>query len=285
MQHRDLTVVEVGMGKRFSIEGTRERRGIYVVGALLLASALALTSGCSEATVVHVHGDASFDYSNAASGEVGIAGFTSSVGSAEDRDALERNLPPLLAQSIQEQWPDIKILSPERIRNALGPEVYRAMFDSYADTGALDELDLEELSYTLEDLVQYVVVGLVEYDEISQSSSVNEDSTEIRTTYNTSRSIGVSLKVYDLQKDEMVFCITLENGKTNSRYDTDEILGSTDESFIEGCVSSCITDIIDDIMSDESDGGSYPVPPSDEEITKDVFKKFAESLPQDTAAG
>jgi hypothetical protein len=284
MQHRDLTVVEVGMEQLFSIKGTQKRKGAYVIVALTLLSALA--SGCSKATIVHVHGDASFDYSNAASGEVGIAGFTSSVGSEEDRDALERNLPPLLAQSLQEQWPDIKILSPERIREALGPEVYRVMFDSYADVGSLDELDLEELSFTLQDLVQYVVVGRVDYDEISQSSDESEDSLEIRTSYYTSRSIGVSLKVYDLRIDEMVFCITLANGKTNSRYETEDVFGaSRDESFIDGCVRSCMTDIIDDILSDKSDGSNYPVPPSDEEITKDVFKKFSESLPQDSAVG
>jgi hypothetical protein len=286
MQHRNLTVLEVGMEQGLSIKGTLRHKSTCVAGALFLASAVALVAGCGGAKVVHVHGDASFDYSNAASGDVGIAGFTTKVGSEEDRAALERNLPPLLAQSLQEQWPDIKIMSPRRIRDALGPEVYRVMFDSYADTGILDELDLEELSHTLEELIQYVVVGRVEFDEVSQSSSVSEDSTEIRTSFNTSRSIAVNLRVYDLRTDEMVFCVTLENGKTNTRYETEEIpFSKTDESFIEGCVSSCITDIFDALMSDESDGGDYPVPPSDEEITKDVFKKFAESLPQDTAAG
>lgn len=106
---------------------------------VLTAVMLALIAGCGGAKVVHLEADPSFDHSHATSAEIGIAGFVSIVGDDNQRAAIRRQLLPLLAQSITKKRPDLTIISPERIQEALGEESHRALLDQYASGGDLDQ--------------------------------------------------------------------------------------------------------------------------------------------------
>lgn len=252
-----------------------------VIIMLPAAAMSALIVGCGGAKVVHVEADPSFDYSQAVSAEIGIAGFVSIVGDDNQRAAIRRQLPPLLAQSISEKRPDLTIISPERIQQALGVENHQALLDQYVSGGSLDQGGMTQLFSATQGLVRYVILGRIEMDSFLRTEEREEDSTSPGTRYKTRREMAVFLEVYDLETGRSVFSGLITNDLTNSIWKPDVTTNEV-SSFGQVCADlfvSCLVSSIWSLFQTKEDEGGFPVPPSTEEITKDIFEKFAETLP------
>ena len=268
-------------GLKREIEAGREwRRRRRIAGSLVAGLLLGLT-GCGGAKVIHVEADPTFDYSQAAAAEIGIVGFEALVEGEEHREVLRRQLPPLLARAIQEKRPDLKIFSPERIQEAVGEENYRTLLDRYAAGGTLDQGGMVELFSATRGTVRYVVLGRVVEDNLFKSEEADEDSNGSGTRYKVRREMAVFLEVYDLEAGRSVFKELITNHQTSSRYVPDVTTGDS-ESCSEACgnmAMSCLVSTLFSVFQDEPDDDGFPPPPPTEEITREIFEKFAESLP------
>ncbi|MDH3890766.1 MAG: hypothetical protein OEV49_06745 [candidate division Zixibacteria bacterium] len=248
---------------------------------LLVALMIGLITGCGGAKVVHLVEDPSFDYSQASSAEIGMAGFVSIVGDDKQRATIRRQLPPLLAQSISEKRPDLTIISPERIQQALGEENHKAVLDQYVRGGDLDQGSMIQLFSATRGLVRYVILGRVEKDHVLRFEEHEVDSTSSGTRYKVRREMAVFLQVYDLEAGRSVYGGLITNDQTNQRFEPDVTSGDAD-SFGEAGTNlfvSCMMNLVCSMFQKESEEGGYPAPPTNEEITRDIFEKFAESLP------
>jgi hypothetical protein len=188
---------------------------------------------------------------------------------------------PLLAQSISEKRPDLTIISPERIQQALGEENHRALLDQYVSWGDLDQGSMIQLFSATRGLVRYVILGRVEQDDLFKSEELEEGATSSGTRYKVRRDMAVFLEVYDLEAGRSVFSGLITNDLTNNRYEVDGTLGDV-SSFGDFCADmgvSCLMNLMCSLIQTKEDEGGYPVPPSTEEITEDIFEKFAETLP------
>jgi hypothetical protein len=251
-----------------------------VIG-LLSATILTNLVHCGGAEVVHVEVDPTFDYSQAASAEIGIVGFAVTAVEEERGATLRRQLPPLLAQSIQRTRPDLKIISPDRIRQTVGDENQQAILDRYAVGGQLDDGSMAALFSSTRGLVRYMVLGRVEKDEITRFELVEEDSVSSGTRYKVRREMAIFMEVYDLEVGQSVFRELITNDLTSSRYQPDVTTGDAD-SFKEACgnmIVSCLGSIVVGVFQGKSEEDGYPAPPGIDETTRDMFEKFAESLP------
>ncbi|MCK4462673.1 MAG: hypothetical protein KAW46_12785 [candidate division Zixibacteria bacterium] len=256
------------------------RRCRRIAGSLVAGLLLGLT-GCGGAKVIHVEADPTFDYSQASSGEIGIVGFEALVEDEKHREVLRRQLPSLLARAIQEKRPDLKIFSPERIQEAVGEENHRILLDRYAAGGNLDQGGMVELFSATRGTVRYVVLGRVVEDNFFKFEEIEEDSTSSGIRYKVRREMAVFLEVYDLEAGRSVFKELITNDQTSSRYVPDFTAGDS-KSCSDACgnmAMSCLVSMLFSIFQDEPDDDGFPPPPTTEEITREIFEKFAESLP------
>lgn len=254
---------------------------IWVLASIFSVGLLLGQMGCGGAKVVHVEADPTFDYSRAAAGEIGIAGFAAVVEDEDHCTVLRRQLPPLLAQAIQEKRPDLKIFSPQRIQEALGQENHQTLLDRYAAGGELDHGGMAELFSSTRGVVRYMVLGRVVQDDFTKWEEHDEDSESSGTRYKVRRQMAVFLEVYDLEAGRSVFKELITNDQTNDRYIPGVTAGDA-ESCSEACgnmAMSCLVSTLWSIFQEKSEEDEYPPSPTNAEITRDIFEKFAESLP------
>jgi len=255
-------------------------RGHQLIALLAAFSAIGLAIGCGGAKALDIEVDPTFDYSQAASGEIGIAGFAVMVEDEDRRAVLQRQLPPLLAQSLNKKRPDLTVLAPGRIQQALGEENHRVTMDRYGAEGSLDPGSMAQLFDATRGMVRYVILGRVARDDIIKTEAQEGDSSSSGKRYKTSREMDVFMEIYDLETGHSVFSGLISNAMTNDRYVPDISVetgswGEAGGSAFFSCLESCLWDIF---QSEPEDDG-YPSPPAISELAGEIFDEFAEQLP------
>lgn len=269
---------------RFMIEAVRVLRGHCVVVLPLILSVLCLT-GCGGPKVVHVEQDESFTYSTATGEGLGVIGVTSAVGSDDERAAIRRDMPSLLARDMYRKRDDLKIVDPAVLRDALGSDAHALLLDSYQTSGDLNAMGVATLTAGVGDLIRYAILARIYDNRVNQRTDDESNAvTDPHIDYITSRYVAVQFTIYDLKTGITAWTGRIENSEDNKRTEQiEEIKTTSDQSFTEGCASSimqsCITGLFESIFG--GGGDPYPEAPSLSDVADDIFSEFADNLPKE----
>lgn len=231
---------------------------------LLLTLCVTVAGGCGT-KVIGLRSDPSFTYQTLSSGGITVGGVTSLVGA--DDLATQQQMANQLRVSILKERSDIAVQPGAELLRALGEEAYDDLLWSYRLSGEIAETWLEQLWLAAAGDVRYVIFARIERDETVRDRVVARDSSDVEvTTFNISRSVGISFLVYDL---------TLANGASVWSGSIDK---TEKKSRVHRERGDIFTSVVEAVLGLNKSG--YPSPPEFSKLSREVFEGFADNLPE-----
>ncbi len=232
---------------------------------LLWGLCVIVAAGCGGTTkVIGLWSDPSFTYQSLSTGRIAVGGVTSLVGK-NDR-ATQYQMTRLLRERILKERPDIGVRPVEVIIHALGGDAYMYLVADYRLRGEITETWLERLSRAAGD-VQYAIFARIERYETERFETdewaERDDGIEEWTTFEISRTVGMSFHIYDLTMGVSVW----------SAY----IVRTWDEKNEYREQHNLFWRIVESLLG--LNQPEYPSPPEFSELSRKVFEVFADNLP------
>lgn len=205
-----------------------------------------------------------FTHANLWKGELVVGGVTSQL---EEWDvatvlALSRSS----YQALEKNRKDLKTFSVDRFFAEVGEDDFYAYNQLIRTGNGLDAPALKKLRASL-DGVRYLLFSRVESDETSKDmesiKKVEDGKTEYYETYTISREVAVYAEVYDLDRQSLAWTGNIVRSVSESNKRERHENGH----FWE--------DLLGDVLV-----GTYPNPPSNNEVFNNVFQSLANSFPK-----
>ena len=183
------------------------------------------------------------------------------------RETSREALGSALRASLLQEQPEMKVLMPEDLEQALGAEAYQEWSQYFQDTGLIRTDSLPEIFSGLQGSAGYVLLARVEEDQISRTHGDHQVSKDGRFVtegeeYVTSRTTEMLFRLYDLETSTMEWKGHFETTSTLTNVEDDE------ELVIE----------ILEVVLDEEEDSPYPEPTSIETQTGLIFEEFAATV-------
>lgn len=197
---------------------TRGRYGIFRSGAAVLwAAALAIAGCAAERTLVTV--DPALTAASLESGAVSIAGVTMVDEVEQIRPPLNRTLEHVLAA----YHPGVRFLSPDSVRERLGPAAARDILFRFQQKGVLDDSSRASLVRALAPESRYVIFARIEKSSIHEPGRPRAQQIRygaIATTWTTRRDAMVRFTLYDLRNGTIAMDATYASSSENALADS-----------------------------------------------------------------
>ena len=241
-----------------------------------LGSALALAvlaGGCSlleqlslkQVSPSHIEQSPTFSAAAVAEQGVVIGAVACSRPERLSSETSSKQLASALRASLLQERPEMKVLMPDSVEQALGAEAYSDWEQYFQDTGIPREELLPEISSKLRDSARYVLVARIEEDEISRTHGdhqVSRTDGKFETDgeeYVTARTTEMLFRLYDLETSTMEWKGHFETTNGNTNVEEDEEL---------------VFEILD-VVFDEEEESPYPESATIEFQTGQIFEAFA----------
>jgi len=256
------------------------RNMLPLLASALLGAALFLASSC----VTPIEGlehDPTFTHRAVCSERMIVGGVTSAVSamSPADRsryaDLLRRQF-----LALRKAYP---ISTAGTLSQALGAERYNRLLDDYRVHGQLSADQMRELKAAGVG-ERYAAFVRVERDESrsdrdEENGSVygkaKQDKDRKTIVLKTTRECTATLTIYDLVAVKPVWRGAVEQSVSHSDTHTSE---EGDEDWEDAVLTAVIGGLFG--LSSEKDAEAYPQPASLDEVLRDVFRGFAENMPE-----
>jgi len=258
-------------------------RRVNMKKLLIIVAALCLLSAC-KTQVIGLQQHASFDYQATTQHQFVIAGVVSTV---EPLDSLTRvRFGDLLGRTFHQMKPHMTMISSGHVIKAIGQQSFSRLLDEYRLTGVLNVQDVDGL-HSAFPTARYVMLCRIEKDQLEQSYDETEtdvaDSEEDRkkgeyeylridVSLITSRDMGATLLIYDLNNNLLVWSGYVQKSDSNST-DSSQTF-SKDKRWHEEWVDSFVSGLL------SLDNDNYPQPPTQQDVLEDIFIGFAENMPE-----
>jgi len=229
-----------------------------------------LSTGCTlfrEVKPSHIEQAPSFSPTAVAGKGVVIGAVACSRQESRTPEASSNALGSKLRASLRQKRPEMNVLMPEDLEQALGAEAYRDWSQYFQDTGLIRTESLPEIASALRGSAGYVLLARIEEDQITQrhgDHQVSKDGHFVTEgeEYVTSRTTEVLFRLYSLETSTMEWKGHLETTAEDTNVEEDEEL---------------VLEILD-VVFDEDEESPYPPPASLDFQTQQIFEEFAEML-------
>jgi len=249
---------------------------------VMLVSMLVL-AGC-KTPVVGMQQHVSFTYDNVMQGQLVVGGVVSTVGELTDIERIRYS--DILFREFIDEHKGIQLIRAGSLVKAMGAARYQQWLDNYMLTGVLDKRDTALIRQSFPH-ARYLILSRIELHDVTQSHSETEtdvaDSEEDRkkgefefvrvdVSLNTSRQMGASLAVYDLQQGLLAWSGYISDTDTNANSSSRTF--DKHNRWREELADAFIHALIDD------DANSYPAAPPSESLLAGIYAGFAENMPE-----
>ena len=247
---------------------------MFLKRGLILVTFLGLVGiGCSSARVVGLKKSADFTYDNVYTGRLAVAGFTSSVEEMPKNQKI--SYANMLKSEILEKQGSLSVGSTGMVQKKLGDKRYNQLMSEFEEMGTINPSLLSNLKNNRPQ--RFLVFARVESNDVEQDRDENTHYDKYGTpdyttiTSKASRSMNVGVQVYDLLKNEISWQGTLTRTMTNSNDFRKEE---------EGGLVKLVKAIKGTQAVDKDAKYPYPAAPKARVVLTQIFKGFAENLPE-----
>jgi hypothetical protein len=205
----------------------------------------------------------------------------------------------LLRSALRAERPNLTVLTADAVVSALGEDDYEAMLRQYRELGAPSPAPLRTLSQRLE-RARYLVLARIDRNETSRwtTDEAIESSKGKRigtkTHYRHGRTVGVSLRIFDLDDGATVWSGSVEKSAWNENTEDErdpDLDGDRDshqsigKDLRDAALAGLALGALDALLGD--DGASspsappdpYPDSPDESDLLEQAFRSFGENLP------
>jgi hypothetical protein len=158
-------------------------------------------------------------YQNLVPGGIAIGGVTSRVDGPTSQPGSRESMARAFEGVLRDQRPDIPLMGADRVRAAVGDEIYESMLAQFQLKGEVSVSTLDSLRTALVDSVRYVVVARIERDDPIQDTTERDtdyDRTTDPETFKTAmRTVVVGFRVYDLHDGKLAWKIRPIDSEVN----------------------------------------------------------------------
>jgi hypothetical protein len=203
----------------------------------------------------------------------------------------------LLRTAFREKRPQLTILTADAVANALGEDGYRELLREYRELGSPSRDLLHTLGQRLE-AARYLVLARIDRDQTrrwtTEEPLKNSKGKEIgtKTHYRNGRTVGVSLRIIDLQSGETAWSGMVEKDAYNENVteERDHAAGhdrkqSAGKDMRDAALAGLALGALDALLGDDAAdppaaaADPYPDPPSTSGLLEQAFRGGAENLP------
>lgn len=248
---------------------------------ILLASLLsffALLVAC--ATVDGLYVDPSFTFASMARNNLGVAGVSSVVQTLSVRQSS--SVANILLNQLNDKYPQMGVMPMGDTVRALGAGRYRQMMRYYEDNDVVQDVYLQALRRHISGM-RYLVFARIDEDNIQQHREQDDDfvtdGTDDRNQmsqiqYQTIRTVRISLEVYDLQLNRVVWRGSTEQKRsTHNDYD----IPATQSGLSTRAIVSNLVSAAGQAMVEKQH--EYPSPPSLSQMAGLCFETLLRKFP------
>ena len=276
--HRPMASLNGGLVFPFarsilSTNALRRQSLVRCTGALALVVAAVTSTGCAT-KVAGLKADDSFNYQSVTNGRLAIGGVTAFAALAPEVKAQYANL---LQTNIQELRGAYELVPTAAVKAQMGDDAYAQLMERYGTMGSLDEGAIGALQAVK--AARYVAFALVESDtvkndrqELPKRDSKGKAIGNRREVHKTSvRTVTASLQIYDVAEGKRVWSGSLTKTARNAN-----VYDLKNDGLLVDLVKAAA-----DIQ--ETDEELYPAPsePTSDVVLAQVFKGFAENMPEE----
>jgi hypothetical protein len=205
----------------------------------------------------------------------------------------------LLRSALRSQRPNLTILTADAVVSALGEDDYQEMLRQYRELGAPSAATLRLLSKRLEH-ARYLVLARIDRNDTSRWTTDeaidNSKGKRIgtKTHYRHGRTVGVSLRILDLDGGATVWSGSVEKSSWNENteddrdpdLDDDHKHQSVGKDLRDAALAGLALGALEAVLGDDGTSSQspppdlYPDPPDGSDLLEQAFRGFGENLPQ-----
>lgn len=213
-------------------------------------------------------------YQNLVPGGIAIGGVTSRINGPTSQPESRESMARMFEETILNARADIPLMGADRVRSAVGDDIYESMLDQFKWKGEVSSSTLDSLRTALADSVRYLVVAGIEKERTSHDT-VERDTDYDFTTYNpkpfkvSTRTVEVGFRVYDLHDGKLAWQVRQIDSE---EHEVEVPKPSTifNPKTVAGLLESALSD---DKMPD-------PSMPDVFRNLAEIFEKFTRALPK-----
>jgi len=242
-----------------------------------------LLVGC-KTEVVGLQQDQSFTYDSALQGAFVAAAVTSLADDLNDRQRMLYS--EILAREFVDERPEFTLFRSGVLISSYSLQQYRAWLNNYQLSGEIADTFANAIRKTYPH-ARFVILCRIEENRVAQHHSETEtdvaDSEEDRkkgefefvqvdVTLTTSRQVGATLSIFELQQNKVVWSGYVAKSEANSSSSsrTFDKHNRWREEFVDSFIDALIG----------VDNQGYPQAPAFEKVLASVFEGFAENMPE-----
>ena len=218
--------------------------------------------------------DPGFVHQSILDGRMAVVGV---VSSAQDLTVKERNdYASVLRTNFLEYRKNYSVAPSGDLVNKIGKESYNRILNNYKETGALSTENLKKIKETMG--AKYAVIAKIESDKTTNGLRRNSMSYAGKIESNATRTMTVSMNIYDIDNTRSVFSGNLES-YTNETALHDKYTPRNDfASGLSGIINAAKGRKIEAPPTEDE---LYPYPFIDpKRILDGIFRQFAWNLPK-----
>jgi hypothetical protein len=171
---------------------------------------IVLTSLCCAARSEAGGKAGTITYQKLVPGGIAIGGVTSRVNGPTFQPGSRESMARMFEGAILDARADIPLMGADRVRSAVGDDIYESMLDQFKWKGEVSASTLDSLRTALVDSVRYLVVAGIEKDWTSRDTAELDRDYDF-STYNpetfkvATRTVEVGFRVYDLHDGKLAW--------------------------------------------------------------------------------